>query len=393
MEAYLDNAATTKPFEEVKNVVIKLIDEDYGNPSSVHIKGYKAERYMVDAREEIAKSMKVDAKEIFFTSGGTESNNLALMGTALANKRLGNHIIATCFEHPSVYNTLINLENFGFKITYVPVDNLGHVNIEKLIDEIGEDTILISIMMVNNEIGSVQNIEEIIKKVKSKKKDILFHVDAIQAFGKYRIYPKRLGIDLMSISGHKIHASKGVGALYIKDKVKVKPIIFGGEQEKGIRSGTENVPAIAGFGEAVKKIYTDFDNKIDRMYKLKEKFISKVSTIDGVVINGIQMTEEDLEKSIRESAPHIVSVSFKGVKSEAFLHALEDKGVYVSSGSACASNHPQISSTLKAIGVEKNLLDCTLRFSFSMNTNVEEIDYTVKCIKELLPVLRKYYRK
>jgi cysteine desulfurase len=385
MEAYLDNAATTRAFDSVKNIMTEVLVSDYGNPSSLHSKGVQAERYIKDAKEIISKSLKADPKEIIFTSGGTESNNMALIGTAFANKRSGNHIITTRIEHPSVHNPLLFLEENGFRVTYVPVDNEGKVIQEELLNAVCDDTILVSIMYVNNEIGSVQNIAEISKGIKEKKPNILFHVDAIQAYGKYTIYPKREGIDLLSISGHKIHGPKGVGVLYVRDKVKIKPIIFGGEQQKGMRSGTENVPGIAGLGQAVKEIYKDHEAKISHLYSLKEMLISEVSKIEGITVNA---TSSDT----RLTAPHIVSVSFEGIRSEVLLHALEERHVYVSSGSACASNHPQLSGTLKAIGVKKELLDSTLRFSFSVETTQEEIEFTINVLNELVPILRRYQR-
>jgi cysteine desulfurase len=256
---------------------------------------------------------------------------------------------------------------------------------EELLNAVREDTILVSIMYVNNEIGSVQSISEISKALKAKNPNIIFHVDAIQAFGKYNIYPKREGIDLLSVSGHKIHGPKGIGFLYIKDKIKIKPILFGGGQQKGMRSGTENVPAIAGLGQAVKEIYENHDEKIKNLYHVKKSFIDEVSQIEDITINGVGDRLED-------SAPHIVSVSFDGIRSEVLLHALEEKGIYVSSGSACSSNHPALSGTLKAIGVRADLLDATIRFSFSVNTNMEEIRYTVEMLKELLPALRRFRR-
>lgn len=385
MEAYLDNAATTRAFDSVKDIMVETLSIDYGNPSSKHLKGVEAERYIRDARDIISKRLKVEPKEIIFTSGGTETNNMALIGTALANKRSGNHIITTRIEHPSVHNPLIFLEENGFQVTYVPVDQYGNVILEELLSAIREDTILVSIMYVNNEIGSVQKINEISKAIKTKNPKVIFHVDGIQAFGKYNIYPKREGIDLLSVSGHKIHGPKGSGFLYVKDKVKIKPILFGGGQQKGMRSGTENVPAIAGLGQAVKEIYENYDEKVKNLYYIKKSFVEKVSQIEGTTINGVGDKLED-------SAPHIVNVSFEGIRSEVFLHALEEKGVYVSSGSACSSNHPALSGTLKAIGVREDLLDSSLRFSFSVNTNMEEIQYAVDILKELVPVLRRFRR-
>ncbi len=386
MEAYLDNAATTRPFSKVREIMIKTMELDYGNPSSMHMKGVEAEQYIKVAKEIIASSLKVTPKEIVFTSGGTEANNHALIGTAYANKRLGNHIITTRIEHPSVHNPLIYLEENGFRVTYLAVDQNGQVDTEQLLESICEDTILVSIMFVNNEMGAVEDITRLSRLIKEKKSDIIFHVDAIQAYGKYRIYPKRMGIDLLSVSGHKIHGPKGIGFLYIKDRVKIKPIIFGGEQQKGMRSGTENVPGIAGIGQAAALVYENFDEKRLKLYNLKKQFIEGVDKIENTKVNGLDGIE------LEDTAPHIVSVSFAGIRSEVLLHSLEDKGIYVSSGSACASNHPQLSGTLKAIGVKKDLLDSTLRFSFSVDTTEEEIQYALTCLEELVPALRKYTR-
>lgn len=386
MIAYLDNGATTQPFASVREVMLKTLEEDFGNPSSLHTKGVEAEKYVKEAKEQIAKSLKADPKEIVFTSGGTESNNMALIGGALANQRAGKHIITTGIEHASVHNPLIFLEAMGFEVTYLPVDAKGHIRLPELLETIREDTILVSIMYVNNEIGAVMDIEAIGKAIKEKKPDIVFHVDAIQAYGKYRIYPKRLNIDLLSVSGHKIHGPKGIGFLYIRDKVKIKPIIYGGEQQKGMRSGTENVPGIAGLSQAVKEIYDNHEEKIKGLYELKKYFIEEIEKLPGTTVNGIQGL------SIEQTAPHIISVSFEGVRSEVLLHALEDKAIYVSSGSACSSNHPAISGTLRGIGVKKELLDSTLRFSLSVLTTKEEIDLALEALEELLPILRRYTR-
>ncbi len=386
MEAYLDNAATTKVSEGVCEIMQQTLLTDFGNPSSLHKKGMEAERYVRNAREIIAKSLKAEPKEIVFTSGGTESNNMALIGAALAMQRQGKHIITTQFEHASVHNPLIFLENMGFEVDFTPVDEMGHVVTEKLLAMMREDTILVSVMYVNNEVGAVQDIAEISARVKAKKPSVLFHVDGIQAYGKYIICPKREGIDLLSVSGHKIHGPKGSGFLYIRDKVRVLPIIYGGGQQKGMRSGTENVPAIAGLGKAVEEIYSEHEKKRQHLYELKEHLIAEVSKLEGVTVNAVP-------GDVRQCAPHIVSVSFEGVRSEVLLHALEERGVYVSSGSACSSNHPGISSSLQAIGLPNKLLDSTLRFSFSVYTQMQEVDYAVAQLAELLPMLRRFVRK
>lgn len=385
MEAYLDNAATTRVFPEVREMMVHVMEEDFGNPSSKHTKGITAENYIKEAKETICTQLKCKPKEIIFTSGGTESNNMAFIGTAIANRRAGKHVITTRIEHASVHEPMAYLEEMGYDVTYLPVDSTGRVSVEELENAIREDTFLISIMYVNNEVGSVQPIEQIGQMLKKKHPQILFHVDAIQAFGKYKIVPKKLGVDMMSVSGHKIHGPKGSGFLYVNEKVKIRPILFGGGQQDGMRSGTENVPAIAGLGVAVKEIYTGHLEKRAKLYELKKRLIAGLQDVDGVTINA-------LIDPIEETAPHIVSVSFANTRSEVMLHALAQKGVFVSSGSACSSNHPELSGTLQAIGVKSELLDSTLRFSFSVMTTLEEIDYAIEVVKEVLPVLRKFTR-
>ena len=380
MEAYFDNAATTKVFPEVKDLVVKLMEEDYGNPSSLHQKGQDAGHYIKETKEILAKEWKVDSKEIVLTAGGTESNNLALIGAALANKRSGNRIITSKVEHASVSSTMAFLESLGFEVVYLDVDHQGIVDLEQLEQEVNEDTILVSVMYVNNEIGAVEPIQEIAEIIKEKNPKTLFHVDAIQAFGKYHIYPKRMGIDLMSVSGHKIHGPKGTGALFIKNRTKVKPIIYGGGQQDGMRSGTENVPGFAGFGLATKIVYEDLEARIVRMRAVKDRLTERLKTLPDVYIN-------------EGEAPHILSVSFVGVRSEVMLHALEEREIYVSSGSACSSNKPAVSHVLSSIGLQKNRLESTIRFSFSAENTVEQADYAADVIEEILPVYRKYVRK
>ncbi len=382
-EVYLDNSATTCAYDSVGELVKKVMCEDYGNPSSMHAKGVEAEQYIKEAKETFAKLLKVKEKEIFFTSGGTESDNLALRGTAWANQRAGKHLITSAIEHPAIINTMRHLEEEGFRVTYLPVDRYGRVKLDALKEALCEETILVSIMYVNNEVGSVQPIQEAASIVKAYNKDILFHVDAVQGFGKYRIYPKKLKVDLCSVSGHKIHGPKGTGVLYIGENVKIKPIVFGGEQQKNVRSGTENVPGIAGLSLAAKTIYQGLDVKVAQMRRLKQKFIRGVGQIEDTVVHGLYD---------ETSAPHIISVGFAGIRSEVLLHALEEKGIYVSSGSACASNHPQVSGVLKGIGARQEFLDATLRFSMSEFTTPEEIDYTLDTLYNIVPKLRKYTR-
>ncbi len=384
MEVYFDNAATTKIIPEVREIMLETMDVEYGNPSSMHIKGVQAENYLRNARNIIAKQLKCESKEIIFTSGGTESNNLALLGLALANKRAGNHIITTGIEHASVYNPVLYLQDLGFRVTFLKVDARGKVDLQHLRESLDEDTILVSTMAVNNEIGAVEPIEEIAAIIKEYNgehdKNILYHVDAIQAFGKRILYPKRIGIDAMSMSGHKIHGPKGSGALFVDSRAKIKPVLYGGGQEKGLRSGTENTAAIAGMGKATEIMYNRIEENNHKMQLVKDALIQGATQIEGVTDNSGE-------------SPHIASLSFRGVRSEVLLHALEDRGIYVSAGSACSSNHPAISGVLTAIGLDKDLLESTLRFSFCEYNTVEEAEYTVNVLKELLPMLRKYTRK
>ncbi len=383
MEVYFDNSATTRVLDSVRDIVVKTMTEDYANAAAKHRRGMEAEQYIREARAEIAKTMKVSEKEILFTSGGSESNNLALIGGALANQRIGKHIISTNVEHPSVYNPLAALEDMGFEVTFLPVDQDGHISLQELQDAVREDTVLVSVMYVNNEVGFVEPVEEISRVIRGKNPRTLFHVDGIQAYGKYVIRPKKQGIDLLSVSGHKIHGPKGVGFLYIRDGVKLKPMIYGGGQQSNLRSGTENVPGVAGLGVAAKEMYRDHEAKILHLLGLKDYLIDRMEELDGTVVNS---------KKGWESAPQIVSVSFEGVRSEVLLHALEEKGIYVSSGSACSAHHPGISGTLKGIGVHQRLLESTVRFSFGMFNTKDEIDYCMDVLKEILPVLRRYKR-
>ncbi len=380
-EIYFDNGATTRVFPEVREIMAEVMDVEYGNPSSMHRKGFHAEQYVSQSREIIARSLKVDPKEIYFTSGGTESNNLALIGTALAGRRTRRHIITSRIEHASVYNPLGFLEEEGFEVTYLPVDDKGILDLDELKKALRKDTLLVSVMCVNNEIGAIEPIEEIGKIVKSFDPAILFHTDCIQAYGKLNLYPRKWKVDLLSVSGHKIHGPKGIGFLYVKNGVRIKPILWGGNQQKGMRSGTENVPGIAGLGKACQLIYENHEEKMRSIRQVKDHFLSRV------------LNELDNVKDNSGQAPHIASVSFPGVRSEVLLHALEDKGIYVSAGSACSSNKPEVSGTLKGIGLTREYYESTLRFSFSLYNTVEEADQCVDALKELLPVLRRFTRR
>ena len=389
MEVYLDNSATTRVLPEAAELMTKIMCEDYGNPSSLHMKGVQAEQYLRYAKETFARLLKVGEKEIFFTSGGTESDNMALIGCAFANRRRGNHLITTQIEHPAVLQTMHYLESVGFRVTYLPVDNSGRISLENLQKAMSRDTILVSIMHTNNEVGSLQPIAEAGALIKQLNPETLFHVDAVQGFGKAKIHPKKMGIDLLSISGHKIHGPKGVGVLYIADKVKLQPIIHGGGQQMNLRSGTDNVPGAAGMAKAAELVYAHYDEDVERLCQCKHRFIEGLRKLEGIRINGLLPDSPEGEGT----APHIVSVSVFGVRSEVLLHALEEKGIYVSAGSACSARKPQPSATLRAMGVENWMLESTVRFSFSVYTTIEEIDYTLQAMYDKIPMLRKYTRR
>ena len=378
---YFDNSATTRCSDEAMKIMQECLQENYGNPSSLHSMGAKGKDYLKDARDIISGILKVNSKEIYFTSGGTEGNNLAIRGGAMAKKRRGNHIITTKIEHASVLNPVKALEKEGFEVTYLGTDEYGVINLDELKDALREDTILVSIMMVNNEIGALQPVAEAGKLIKSFNKDILFHVDAIQAFGKFKILPKKMDIDFLTVSGHKIHGPKGSGFIYINEAIFniMVPQILGGGHERGMRSGTENVPAIAALGIAAKACYDNLDSNASHMYAMRRRLIDGVSSIDGVSVNG------HLDDN---SAPHIVSVSIKGnrTRAQVILNALQDNyGIFVSAGSACSSNKPAISETLKSIGLEKDLLERTIRFSFCPENTMDEVEEAIKALTDLVP--------
>lgn len=385
-EIYFDNSATTKVYPEVAELVQRTMLLDYGNPSSKHRKGLEAEQYFRNARARIAETLRVKPREIYFTSGGTESNNTAIFGTAFARRRQGKHIIASGIEHAAVYKPLDALLEMDpeFELSYLPVDAQGHISLEELKKAIRPDTILVSVMYVNNEIGTVAPVAEIGRLVKECNPNTLFHSDAIQAYGKFDIRPKRDHIDMISVSGHKLHGPKGIGFLYISENVHIKPILYGGGQQEDMRSGTHNVPGIAGLGLAAELACRNREKNVAQLFKLKRHMIEGLKKLPEVRINS---EEED------RSAPQIVSASFKDCRAEVLLHALEEKGIYVSSGSACASNHPGISGTLKAIGLPGELLDATIRFSFSEMNTEEEVDLCLEALKELLPMLRRFTRR
>ncbi|MGI6188395.1 MAG: cysteine desulfurase [Clostridiales bacterium] len=382
-EIYLDNAATTPVHPGVAKAVMDCMMYTYGNPSSLHRLGLNAEKKIKAAREQLAFALGDSPDSIFFTSGGTEANNLAIIGTAMARKREGKHCITTQIEHPSVLNTFKYLEKEGWEVTYLPTDNQGMLDPEDITGAVRPDTVLVSIMHVNNEIGSVQPVEDIVRLVKEKGMSPVIHVDAIQSFGKIDLKPRNWGIDILTLSGHKIHAPKGIGALYMRKGVKIHPVLWGGGQEKGVRSGTENVPGVVGFGEAVRWIEQDADKKY--LYRLKGILAAGLQErIPDMVING---------PAPEKGAPHILNVSFPGIRGEVLLHALEDKGVYVSTGSACSSRREAISPVFQAIGAGKEIARSAVRLSLSyMNTQDEmyrAVDIVERCVNELKGFTRR----
>ena len=379
MKAYLDNSATTKCAPQVVDVCVKVMQEDYGNPSSKHMKGVEAENYIKDAKETIAKTLKCQDKEILFTSGGTESNNMAIIGTAMANKRKGNHVIVSSVEHSSVKEPFNFLEEQGFKVTYLKVDSKGIVDIEELKNALDDETILVSVMYTNNEIGAVEPIEEIGHIVKSYNPDIVFHVDAIQAYGKFKIIPKKLGIDLLSVSGHKIHGPKGSGFLYIKDKTRIKPIIYGGGQQKGMRSGTENVPGIVGYGVAAERAARTMAERTAKEIEVRDYLINRILTeIPNCRLNG------DPVKRL----PNNCNISFEFIEGESLLIMLDMKGICASSGSACTSGSLDPSHVLLAIGLPHEKAHGSLRLTLSEEITKEDVDFVVEQIKAIVDRLR-----
>ena len=377
MEIYLDNSATTKPYQEVVDKMVLALTTQYGNPSSIHKKGIEVEREIKEIRRNIARSLGAKENEIYFTSGGTECNNTIIRSVARLNKKTKNHIISTVIEHPSVLDTLKDLESEGFEVTYLPVDKDGKISIEDLKNAIKKETILVSIMHVNNEIGTIQPIEEIGKYLKSLDEKIYLHVDAVQSYAKIKFRPSRYNIDFMSVSGHKLHGPKGIGFMYVKENNRIKPLLSGGGQEIGIRSGTENVPGIYGIGEAVKVINKDLEGTIDKIRELRDLLKEEIlANIDDVKIN----TPED-------GVCHVLNVSFRGVRGEVLLHYLEQKEIYVSTGSACSSKKKG-SHVLNAIGLTPEEIEGAIRFSLSDLNTKEEILETIKVLKESVSDLR-----
>ena len=374
MTAYLDNSATTKPCKGAKEKMIKAIDECWGNPSSLHSVGIDADMLLLDSRRIIAKALACDEKEIFFTSGGTESNNIAVFGSAYQHRRKGNKIITSAIEHHSVHKCFDKLADDGFEVVKIPVDSKGLIDMSILEKEIDEKTILVSIMAVNNEVGTIEPVDEIRNIVRRKNSPAIIHVDAVQAFGKLPLNMKKLGADLLSISSHKVHGPKGVGALFIKNGTKLSPRVFGGGQEKDIRPGTEPMPAIAGFAGAVSEL--KIKDSLEKITALRDEFVNNLRAIDGVIIN-----------SPDDALPYIVNVSLTGLRSETVLNLLSGMGIYVSSGSACAKGHK--SHVLTAMALDNSIIDSSLRVSLSRFTTKEELDYFIEGVNKALKTIMK----
>ncbi len=376
---YFDNSATTKVYDEVLEEIVDTIKNNFANSSSLHRLGYETEQRVIKAKKYIANIINSKEDEIYFTSGGTESNNIAIFGVCDAYKKYGNKIITTKIEHPSVLKCFNELEKRGFEVCYLDVDTKGYINIEELTNQVNDNTILVSIMYVNNEIGNIQNIDEIGKKIKQKNKNTIFHTDAVQAFGKLKINVKN--IDLMSVSGHKIHAQKGIGFLYVKNGIRLNNIIFGAGQQKGLRSGTINNEGIIGLYKASEIAYKNLDENFNKVYNIRKEIISLKDKIENMSING------DEENGI----PYILSLSFKDVKGEVLLHALEDKNIFVSTGSACGSKGKKDLSMIHYINKEN--VGSTIRVSFSSDNTIEQAKEFNKAILEIVPMLRIYKRR
>ncbi len=381
-EFYWDNSATTQVSEAAVQAMLRMLTADYGNPSSLHRKGVEAERVLKDARLTVARSLRAKEKEIYFTSGGTEANNLALTGLFRGNCRRGKHIVTTQVEHPAVLKTLEYLVSIGAEVTLVKPSAAGVVQTEAIMDAIRPDTILVSVMMVNNETGALNDLSGIIKAIKTLRQDILFHTDAVQAYGKFPISLAELKADALSLSGHKLHGPKGIGALFLREGVKCSPILFGGGQESGLRPGTENMPGLAGLAAAVK------DNEgsvfIQQATAIRKQFLQ------GLTDRGVAY---ELNGTLENSVPYIINLSFPGILSEVLLHALESKGIFVSSGSACSSKKKAYSPVLKAMVIPESRLESALRFSFSKVNEKDDfetgLDVLADTVKEIAQIMNR----
>lgn len=375
---YLDNSATTRPYDEVIAHMADVASNAYGNPSSMHTFGIEAERLVKAAREQVAGALGADPREIYFTSGGTESNNMAVMGYLEGNPRKGKHIITTAAEHPSVLELYKHLGQKGYTVDYIGVGRDGKINAGELAAKITSETALLSIILVNNETGAIQPLEEIAAVRDAGNRETALHVDAVQAFGKLRLHPARSGVQLMTFSSHKIHGPKGVGALYASRSARLKPLLYGGGQEASLRSGTENVPGISGFGLAAEMTIRNLEPNREKVALVKQTFLSE---LEKSGINYVVISPED-------SLPYILNIAFEGLKAEVLLHHLEERLIYVSTGSACSSRKNVRSHVLTAMGIAPGLTDGAIRFSFSAFNTQEDAVKTVEELKDIVPRIR-----
>ena len=380
MNVYFDNSATTKPYDEVIEAVSKGMKEYFGNPSSLHKIGMNCEKRLNEAREYFASTIKCNKEEIYFNSGGSEGNNLILKGLL----KPGHHFITTAFEHHSIISTCKQLEEKGVKVTYLDVDSEGRISLEDLEEAITKDTVLVSIMQVNNEIGVIQDIEAIGKLIKERSSRAKFHVDAVQGYGKLPIDVNKSNVDFLTVASHKIHGPKGVGFIYIKKGIILNSLISGGSQEKGIRAGTENLPGIIGFEKAAQITFEEMESRYDKVLELKKYFVERLNEIKDIRVNG----------EIDGFSPYILNVSFLGVRAEVLLHLLEEQNIYVATGSACTSKSSAAhgSYVIKSLGLSNKEVESAIRFSFSYENTKEEVDYTIDVLKKSLIFLRRVKR-
>ena len=370
---YFDHAATTPVREEVVKEMLPFFGIEYGNASVMYSLGRNAKKAMKQARERVARAINADINEIYFTSCGSESDNLAIKGFAYENKNKGNHIITSKIEHHAVLDSCKTLENQGFKVTYLGVDENGKINLEELINSITNQTILITIMFANNEIGTIEPVEEIAKI--AKEKNIVFHTDAVQAIGNAKIDVKKMDIDMLSLSGHKFYAPKGVGALYVKNGINFKKLQDGGEQESNKRAGTENVAEIVGLGKAIELIYNEYDWYNEKLKILRNHYMDRVKKeIDNIKING----------DLIDRLPGNANISFRNVNGSELLFELDKYGICASAGSACSTSNPEQSHVLTAIGLDKEYIGGTLRVSFGKDNSIDDVDFLVNRLKEII---------
>lgn len=379
MFVYLDNSSTTRQYDRVTEAMSRMMREDFGNPSSLHRLGLTSEKAVKEARNQVARSLGAEAEEITFTSGGTESDNTVLFGAVQARKHQGDHVVTTKVEHPAILEACRRLEASGTKVDYVGVDGNGVIRMEELLDKVNDRTVLVSVMHVNNEMGTIQPLKEI-AALKERFPELLIHTDAVQSYGKVPISLK--GIDFLSVSGHKIHGPKGIGALYVKKGLTIPPFVYGGGQERGFRSGTENVPAIVGFGEAAKLLREEWNQRINKLSQVREYLLAGIKAeIPEVKVNGF----EDAG-----CCPSILNISFLGCRGEVLLHTLEQSEIYVSTGSACSSNTKKKGShVLAAAGLAPEEIEGAVRFSFSEDNTIEQMDYVLERLKQAVESFRR----